>query len=433
MLKIPPSRLAVAALGAFVIVVGPPAAAQFTPKPALPRQDTVRTQDDELSQDSRAGGALAPETPAGGVEAIEAPTVGVPTETIVSEGDRMEIGGKVLNIGKNRLVLSVSAPRGATARKQNFKVPDDVEVTKNGEPASLNALRPGDLVRLETAPGDRDLVVTIIAMDQSEGSLNIMENDPGVEVDDIGSEAPAERPVAAAREEAVLPLGVEVYAVKNAALVTEMSAGGPAAQAGVRIGDLILAINGKPIVNAEKIEAFLARSSGRPVLTIQRGKRRMNVTVSPTRVAENALVDPAGIQRTLGNYGFGGVPVTVNPGAIGAGPVVAPGGLVGEGGVAPAGANVENGGASDPNAPRNDFRSPGGSSEAGPAGFQSPGAPETGAPNTPSPGAGSGTAPGEFRSPGAPSERGGNSQAPQTPQSGTNVTPEAGQTPTTGQ
>lgn len=392
MLKYSQSRFAAAALGTCAIVVGPPALAQFTQKPALPRQDTVRTQDDELAQDSRAGGALAPETPPGGVEA-DFPEIVAPSEAIELDADRLGRGGTAIEVGENRLVLSFLMPGPAEARALEFKVPEDAKIRRNGKPAELSELRPGDIVKIETAPGNRDLAVAIVAEDQSEGSFNVMENDPGLETDDIGSEDPPARPVAAGGEEAVLPLGVEVYAVKNAALVTEMSAGGPAARAGVRIGDLILAINGTPIANAEKIEEFLARSGGRPVLTIQRGQKRMNVSVSPVRAAKNALIDRSSIQRALGGYGFGGVPVTINPGGIGAGAVVAPRGFVGGGEVAPAGANVESGAATDLNVPRNDFRSPGASPQERPAGFRSPGAPETGGGNSPAPQIGTNAAP----------------------------------------
>ncbi len=56
----------------------------------------------------------------------------------------------------------------------------------------------------------------------------------------------------------------------------------PAAQAGLKPGDLIVAVNGQPISSWQELNALIKKSAGRPLkLTIKRGQERLVVTVTP--------------------------------------------------------------------------------------------------------------------------------------------------------
>ena len=287
-------------------LVGGDALAQLAPVPAPPRQDTLRTQDDELDNDSRAGGALSQETDPGGLIGAEEemvppgrPAAPVPEDGEVTRGERAEIVGEVVEVAENRLVLSVRPAPRSPVRKVAFQVADTTVVVRGGEPAELMSLVPGDQVRLVTSAGDPSIVVRIFATEELKGSFNVVEHS----VDKDRGRVRQPGGVAVEHEEAVLPLGIEVYAARNTALVTEMLVGGPAENGGVRIGDLIVAINGDPISDPENIEESLAASAGGAKLTIVRQGQRMTLTVAPARVAPNALINPVEIRKTLGSYG----------------------------------------------------------------------------------------------------------------------------------
>jgi S1-C subfamily serine protease len=66
-------------------------------------------------------------------------------------------------------------------------------------------------------------------------------------------------------------------------LVASVAAGGPADQAGLRIGDVITAAAGQPIQNASQLVAAVERTGvGRPlVLTVNRGGSVLQLQVVP--------------------------------------------------------------------------------------------------------------------------------------------------------
>lgn len=64
----------------------------------------------------------------------------------------------------------------------------------------------------------------------------------------------------------------------DAGLLVER-AGGPAARAGIRPGDVILSVNGEAVGSAEKLRALLARSGKKAALLVERGDTRLFVPV----------------------------------------------------------------------------------------------------------------------------------------------------------
>jgi serine protease Do len=61
-------------------------------------------------------------------------------------------------------------------------------------------------------------------------------------------------------------------------LVVE-DAGGPAAQAGVRPGDVLLAVNGTPVTSVEQVRSVVAGAEKSVALLVQRGKDKIFVPV----------------------------------------------------------------------------------------------------------------------------------------------------------
>ncbi len=80
------------------------------------------------------------------------------------------------------------------------------------------------------------------------------------------------------------------------ALVGDVTAGGPAARAGVQLGDIILSVNGHPVKSSEELSQVTANvpPGGALVMEILRNGRRLTVTAhSGTRPAE-ATLNPNG-------------------------------------------------------------------------------------------------------------------------------------------
>ncbi len=89
-----------------------------------------------------------------------------------------------------------------------------------------------------------------------------------------------------------LVLAAAIFAVVLATLgravwpaaVGKVADGGPAAIAGLRTGDTIVAVNGRPVVYWEDFDRALDRSAGRPLeLRVRRNDAESTVTVTPRR------------------------------------------------------------------------------------------------------------------------------------------------------
>ncbi len=74
------------------------------------------------------------------------------------------------------------------------------------------------------------------------------------------------------------PLEAESIAESGGLLVEQVS--GPAARAGVRPGDVVLAINGEPVTNADKLRTLAAQSRHHAALLIQRDGARLFVPLN---------------------------------------------------------------------------------------------------------------------------------------------------------
>lgn len=58
-------------------------------------------------------------------------------------------------------------------------------------------------------------------------------------------------------------------------------ASGPAARAGLRQGDIVSAVNGRPVKSPEDLRAAVEKASGAVALLIKRGDQSLFVPVEP--------------------------------------------------------------------------------------------------------------------------------------------------------
>jgi regulator of sigma E protease len=88
------------------------------------------------------------------------------------------------------------------------------------------------------------------------------------------------------------------------ATVGRIAGGGPAATAGLRVGDTIVAINGRPAAYWEDVEQAVAGSRGRPLdMRVRRGGAETTVSVTPRR---RSVTDPIfREQREVWDIGVG--------------------------------------------------------------------------------------------------------------------------------
>jgi len=83
----------------------------------------------------------------------------------------------------------------------------------------------------------------------------------------------------------------------NGALIHAVTAGGPAAAAGIQMGDLITAVDGKPLSQEFTLgDAMAAYKPGDPVkLTLRRGAEEQTVTVTLGQHPEDAAKPYLGV------------------------------------------------------------------------------------------------------------------------------------------
>jgi serine protease Do len=171
--------------------------------------------------------------------------------------------------------LVSSVEKGGPAERAGIE-PGDVILKLNGTPLAdsselpvqVAGITPGSSVQLEIWRNHaaREVSVTLTAMDDKRTAAN---TEPAHEGGRLGL--------------SVRPLSPDEQQQTNtkSGLVVER-ASGPAAEAGIERGDVVLAANGAPVANAEDLRTAVDKSKGHVALLIQRGDTRLFV---PVRVA----------------------------------------------------------------------------------------------------------------------------------------------------
>ena len=144
---------------------------------------------------------------------------------------------------------------------------DGKEIVSVGDlPALLGMKSPGDEVSLELWRDGKPVTVTAKLGDASEGGPVVASAGPGDAQAKLGL---ALRPLQ--------PGEGRQAGVQNGLVVQQSS--GPAAMAGIQPGDLLLAVNGKPVDSVEQVRALIAKSERSAALLIQRGDDKIFVPV----------------------------------------------------------------------------------------------------------------------------------------------------------
>jgi serine protease Do len=188
--------------------------------------------------------------------------------------------------------LGLDSPRGALVRMVDRDgpaaaagiEPGDVIVSFNGKPvqksdelsAAVSRTKPGTRAPVEVVRGGRtqSLTVTVAALDAEEGSSGQQSGGDtgarryGIALSDLTPEL---------RSQLQIPAG------RTGAVVTDVAAGGTAARAGLRQGDVILQVSRKPVANAAEAVAALRAVGAQDValLLVWREGQDVFVTVPP--------------------------------------------------------------------------------------------------------------------------------------------------------
>jgi serine protease Do len=137
------------------------------------------------------------------------------------------------------VILEFNGKKVSASR--NLKL--EVAQTKPGQTVPVKILRDGEQETVQVAikplPGSEQLAKADNSSSQDEGTLN------GVGVTDLDNRA---------RQQFNIPAGV------RGAVITEVEPDSPAAEAGLRPGDVIQEINRKPVRNAEEAVAMTEKT-----------------------------------------------------------------------------------------------------------------------------------------------------------------------------
>jgi serine protease Do len=168
--------------------------------------------------------------------------------------------------------LVSSVEKGGPAEKAGVE-PGDVILKLNGEPlkdstelpVQIAAVTPGNNVKLEIwrNHATRELTVKLGEMDEKRATASASPQHEG------GKLGLAVRPLTADEERSANMRG---------GLLVERSTG-PAAEAGIQPGDVVIAANGAAVKNAEELRSAVEKSKGHVALLIQRGDARLFVPV----------------------------------------------------------------------------------------------------------------------------------------------------------
>ena len=168
--------------------------------------------------------------------------------------------------------LVSSVEKGGPAERAGIES-GDVILKLNGQPlrdsselpVQIAAVAPGTSVNLEIwrNHATREVAVKLGAMEEQRSAANPGPHQEG------GKLGLAVRPLTADEQRGANMKG---------GLVVERATG-PAAEAGIQPGDVVLAANGSPLNNAEELRSAVEKSKGHIALLIQRGETRLFVPV----------------------------------------------------------------------------------------------------------------------------------------------------------
>jgi serine protease Do len=192
---------------------------------------------------------------------------------VTVQGINSDLAGSLgLSGVKGALVSAVSD--GSPAEKAGIKRGDVITAVDGQAVKDSNSLRntvsrlqPGSTVSLTLFRGGQEKQVSVRL---AEMKLRAAQDDSSE------SSAPA-----AARG----ALGLALQPGDSGLEVTNVDPSGPAADAGIRVGDVVEEVNGAPVKSSADVRAALSKSKGKPALVlVRRGEQTLYVAV-PERAA----------------------------------------------------------------------------------------------------------------------------------------------------
>lgn len=162
-----------------------------------------------------------------------------------------------------------------------------------GSPAAIAGLQPGDIIlKVDMTPinfsGDVSTLVTMGVPGQKmdmdlwrDGRLKHLV----VKLGDSGNGSTAQAPTQEKPKNVVFGLelrplqpGERLAIGASAGLLVE-AVSGPAKESGIQAGDVLLSINGKPVMSPEQVRAFAADTANPLALLVQRGEEKVFVAI----------------------------------------------------------------------------------------------------------------------------------------------------------
>ncbi len=209
---------------------------------------------------------------------------------------RILIAGPAMNIVLSLVLMTVVLAQGAQVPIFESD-PVDVAVVIKGSPAERGGITPGDRIikvgsqRTDTwedfflaigGRAERNVPISLLREGRERVVTVVPEAQTKMRIGDIG----------------VLP--------KVHPSIRSLQAGGPAEQAGLKVDDVVLALNGEPIVFSAQLSAEIRKHPDEEItLTIQRAGATLDIQVTPRRQGDIGLIgigilDPSRIvQPTL--------------------------------------------------------------------------------------------------------------------------------------
>jgi regulator of sigma E protease len=194
---------------------------------------------------------------------------------------RILIAGPTMNIALSLVLMTVVLAR--EARVPIFESdPVDVAVVMKGSPAEQGGIRPGDRItkvgRYRTATWE-DFFLTIGGRAERDVTITLLREGREMIV--------TVRPEAQTR----MRIGDIGVLPKVHPSIRSLEAGGPADRAGLKVDDVVLALNGEPIVFSGQLSSEIRQYPERQItLTVQRAGGTLDIPVVPRRQGEIGLI-----------------------------------------------------------------------------------------------------------------------------------------------
>jgi regulator of sigma E protease len=194
---------------------------------------------------------------------------------------RILIAGPVMNVVLSIVLMTVVLAQGAQVPIFESD-PVDVAVVTKGSPAERGGIRPGDrITRVGSQRTDtwEDFFIAIGGRAERDVAITLLRE---------GRET-----VVTVKPEAQTKMRIGGIGVlpRVHPSIRSLEADGPADKAGIKVDDVVLALNGEPIVFSDQLSAEIRKHPDEQItLTVQRAGATLDIRVIPRRRGEIGLI-----------------------------------------------------------------------------------------------------------------------------------------------